>query len=59
MATLPLEAKVEIEVVAMVGRIVDIEEQKSDALRIKATLPSLLLVVPLVLCTTIYLLILV
>ncbi|XP_037027473.1 2-iminobutanoate/2-iminopropanoate deaminase-like [Bradysia coprophila] len=43
MATLPLDAKVEIEAVAMVGHIVDVEDQENNALSIKGALPTILL----------------
>lgn len=44
MATLPLEAKVEIEAVAIVGNIVDVEERKNGGVSITVTLPTILLV---------------
>lgn len=53
MATLPLEAKVEIEAVAMVGHIVDVEEQENGAKSVVGTLPAILLVL-LFNCVTSY-----
>ncbi|XP_037032264.1 2-iminobutanoate/2-iminopropanoate deaminase-like [Bradysia coprophila] len=51
-ATLPREAKVEIDAVAMIGAIIDVQEQRNNAPRIKGTLPMLLVL--LVQCTVFY-----
>lgn len=51
MATLPRDAKVEIDAVAIVGHVVDVEDWKNNASRIVGVLPMLLMLVQ---CFTIY-----
>lgn len=49
MATLPRDAKVEIEAVAIVGHIVDVEEQGNNASRLGVALQIVMFVQSLIL----------